>query len=64
MASPIEHQVGPGNYEINKNSYALNTFNKKVDGGYVGNTSMRFAESIIRPGVGPGSYDVKVDAVK
>lgn len=55
LGQKSEISNGPGSYEVNKSGFEAKTYNKTHD-GYIGDKSLRFDDSKIRPNIGPGAY--------
>jgi hypothetical protein len=48
--------VAPGIYQIERQNFASNSFNKKGE-GYLGSRAQRFDQTEVRPKIGPGTYN-------
>lgn len=55
--------VAPGQYDNSNTSFNKSNYNRNQK-GYVGSKEARFDDPIIRPHLGPGSYETNYDTIR
>jgi hypothetical protein len=58
-----ENPIGPGQYASTGTSLSKQNYNRNKH-GYVGSKEPRFDGPIVRPHIGPGSYEANLDPVR